>query len=69
MDRWYRPRDLAQKPRWASPASVMAYIRRAAPPLEVSQLDSTTPSFSICRSALYIVPGFIVSKPSDLAAP
>jgi hypothetical protein len=45
----------------------MVYIRRAGPGLAVSQLDSTTPSFSICRSALYNVPGFIASKPSALA--
>src|SRR4051812_18677311 len=38
----------AQKSRYASPASVMEYTRRAGPPLEVSHLDSTTPSFSIC---------------------
>src|SRR5688500_2818821 len=41
----------------------MVYIMSAGPPLEVSQLDSTMPSFSICRSVLYNVPGFIASKP------
>ena len=41
----------------------MVYILRAGPPLEVSQLDSTMPSFSICRSVLYSVPGFIASNP------
>src|SRR3954454_19389331 len=41
----------------------MVYILRAGPPLEVSQLDSTMPSFSICRSVRYSVPGFIASKP------
>src|SRR5918997_3662993 len=41
----------------------MLYIRRAGPPLEVSQEDSTMPSFSICRSVRYNVPGFIASNP------
>src|SRR5687767_12213672 len=41
----------------------MVYILRAGPPLEVSQLDSTMPSFSICRSVRYNVPGFIASNP------
>src|SRR3712207_8064785 len=45
----------------------MVYIRRAGPPLEVSQLDSTMPSFSICLSVLYSVPGFIASNPKDEA--
>src|SRR5215210_4208865 len=42
----------------------MEYIRRAGPPLEVSQVDSTMPSFSICRSVRYNVPGFIASNPN-----
>jgi hypothetical protein len=60
---WYCSSDLAQKSRYVLPASVMVYILRAGPPLEVSQLDSTMPSFSICRSVLYNVPGFIASNP------
>src|SRR5215211_7886104 len=45
----------------------MVYIRRAGPPLEVSQVDSTMPSFSICRSVRYKVPGFIASNPKAAA--
>ena len=41
----------------------MVYILRAGPPREVSQLDSTMPSFSIWRSVRYNVPGFIASNP------
>src|SRR5215213_6994230 len=62
---WYCSSDLAQKSRYDLPASVMVYILRAGPPLEVSQLDSTMPSFSICRSVLYSVPGFIASNPYE----
>src|SRR5215211_6367455 len=61
---WYCSSDLAQKSRYDLPASVIEYIRRAGPPREVSQLDSTMPSFSICRSVLYSVPGFIASNPN-----
>src|SRR3712207_6884939 len=45
----------------------MEYIRRAGPPLDVSQVDSTMPSFSICRSVRYNVPGFIASNPNAAA--
>src|SRR5918992_1038121 len=45
----------------------MEYIRGAGPPLEVSQVDSTMPSFSICRSVRYNVPGFIASNPNAAA--
>src|SRR3712207_7826058 len=61
---WYCSSDLAQKSRYALPASVIEYIRRAGPPLEVSHVDSTMPSFSICRSVRYSVPGFMASNPN-----
>src|SRR5829696_5580245 len=64
---WYCSSDWAQKSRYALPASVIEYIRRAGPPLEVSQVDSTMPSFSICRSVRYNVPGFIASNPNAAA--
>jgi hypothetical protein len=60
---WYCSKDVAQMPRWASPAPVMVYILRAGPPLEVSQLDSTMPSFSIGLSVRYKVLGFMALKP------
>ena len=39
------------------------------PPLEVSQLDSTTPSFSIRLRVRYKVPGFSAPNPNILARP
>src|SRR4028118_1158692 len=46
----------------------MEYTRRAGPPpLVVSHSDSHRPSFSMCRSVLYNVPGFIVTNPKAAA--
>lgn len=63
MLRWYCSKASAHKSRYASPASVMEYLRRAGPSLDVSHLLSTAPFFSIRLKVRYIVPGFIASNP------
>src|SRR4051794_20949233 len=64
---WYCSNASLQKPRYASPASVIEYIRRAGPPFVISHLDSQRPPFSICLKVRYSVPGFIASNPNAAA--
>jgi hypothetical protein len=64
MLRRYCSKASAQKSRYASPASVIEYTRRAGPPLDVSHSDSHRPSLSMFLKVLYSVPGFIASNPN-----